>query len=174
MAVRSLPARVLLAALLPACADPPAPPPATTAPAPVPAAPAPARPSSWISLQADADRTLADQLTLEIKAARSLDQTPIVYIAAAWCGPCVAIKKLRRDPRLLAAIQGAYVIELDVDEWKWADLEAHGFTPREVPYFYRVDPAGRSTGQRLGSAGWGGDVPNLLPAPLAALIAAPG
>lgn len=168
-------ALVVLLAPLCACNDE-APPPASstpTAPAPTPAAPAPpAAPASWITVQAVADRTLADQLALEIKTARVRKLAPIVYIAAAWCGPCVAIRQLRHDPRLLAAIQGVHMIELDVDEWRWADLTAHGFTPREVPTFNHVDAAGKAVGDPLRSDGWGSDVPTLLPPRLRAFVAA--
>jgi len=184
MVVRaSPPARFILAALLSACDAPPAPQPAPPArpppPSPVPPADvhaptppsSPASPASWISLQAVADRNLADQLALEIKTARVRELVPIVYIAAAWCGPCIAIRKLRRDPRLVDAIQGVHMIELDVDEWRWADLTAQGFTPHEVPTFNKVDAAGKALGEPLRSDGWGSDVPALLPPRLAAFIA---
>lgn len=172
------PARILLAALLASCSDPPprpAPPSIPPAPAPAPAdasTPTPAAtPTSWITLQAVADRTLADQLALEIKTARVRKLAPIVYIAAAWCGPCVAIRKLRHDPRLQRALQGTHMIELDVDEWRWAELIAQGFTPREVPTFNKVDAAGKVVGEPLRSDGWGSDVPALLPPRLVAFLA---
>lgn len=155
----------------PAPANPPAPTPSVAVPAPAQLPPA-ATPPSWITLQAVADRPLADQLALEIRTARVRKLAPIVYIAAAWCGPCIAIRKLRHDPRLLAAIQGIHMIELDVDEWRWADLTALGFTPHEVPTFNKVDPTGRVLGEPLRSDGWGGDVPALLPPRLAAFAAA--
>lgn len=180
MAVHAVtPARFLLAALLAACSDststpppPSVPPPPATPPPPAPAPAPTATPTSWITLQAVADRTLADQLALEIKTARVRKLAPIVYIAAAWCGPCVAIRKLRHDPRLQNALQGTHVIELDVDEWRWADLTAQGFTPREVPTFNKVDVAGKALGEPLRSDGWGSDVPTLLPPRLAAFLAA--
>jgi len=174
----STPARVLLAALLASCSDPPPRPAPSVAPpapaAPTADAPTPAgSPASWITLQAVADRSLADQLALEIKTARVRKLVPVVYIAAAWCGPCVAIRKLRRDPRLLHALEGVHLIELDVDEWRWADLTAQGFTPREVPTFNKVDAAGKLVGEPLRSDGWGSDVPALLPPRLRAFVAAP-
>lgn len=172
----STPARVVLAALLTSCGDPPPPSAPASPPAPVPPPadrPTPAAaPASWITLQAVADRSLEDQLALEIKTARVRKLAPIVYIAAAWCGPCVAIRKLRHDPRLQDALRGVHMIELDVDEWPWADLTAQGFTPREVPTFNKVDAAGRLVGEPLRSAGWGSDVPSLLPPRLEAFVAA--
>ena len=104
------------------------------------------------------------------RASRELSALP--FHMEAWMPEGIAIRKLRHDPRLLAAIQGIHMIELDVDEWRWADLTALGFTPHEVPTFNKVDPTGRVLGEPLRSDGWGGDVPALLPPRLAAFAAA--
>jgi hypothetical protein len=191
-------ALVSLVSLVSACTphDPPAPPilmPATvTAIASTTAAPKEAAPkdpavalkdpaaasaaqdgSVWSTLRPAAGLALAAQLSAEVSKARALHLEPGVYLGASWCKPCIAIKKYHRDPLMLEAFKGTYLIELDLDDWKAPEIEAMGFTSREVPHFYKVDAAGHAVGRTITSNVWGDDVPANMAPPLKRFFSAP-
>jgi hypothetical protein len=62
----------------------------------------------------------------------------------------------RKSQVLLAAFDGVYLIELDVDEWGWGVPEA-GFDFYAIPIFYRLDENGDPTGDWIDGSAWGPD-----------------
>ncbi|MFS8067023.1 MAG: TlpA family protein disulfide reductase [Byssovorax sp.] len=120
--------------------------------------------SIWIRIEAAPAGGLPARLKAEIGKAVQKKLKPVVYIGATWCKPCVAIKKYKKDPLMLDALEGTYVIDLDLDDWKAPDLTALGFNAGEVPHFYLVDGEGRSTGRTITSSVWKEDIPvNMAP-----------
>src|SRR5262245_51443203 len=105
----------------------PDPPVATLGPSPSATAERSNDSSMWASLHPDAGGGLASLLKAEVDKAKQKNLKPVVYIGATWCKPCVAIKKYRRDPMMLDALAGTYIIDLDIDEWKTPDLKPFGF-----------------------------------------------
>ncbi len=94
----------------------------------------------------------------------------MVYLSAGWCGPCVAIKKYRSEPKMRDAFVGVAIIELDVDEWKAADLAALGMKSTTIPVFYFVDKDGKSTGKSIDGGAWGDNIPKNMAPPLKAFF----
>lgn len=116
---------------------------------------------------------LATVLREESGRARARQLRPFAYLHASWCPPCRAIDRSLRDPRMVEAFQGAYVISLDVDDWGADRLQAVGLSPASIPRFYALAPDGRSTGRVITGAAWADDVPENMAPPLGAFLHAP-
>ena len=121
--------------------------------------------SVWNKVSASSGK-LGALLEGEIAKAKAKALKPVVYLGASWCKPCIAIKKHRRDPKMLDALRGTYVAELDVDEWKAEDLTPLGLNDGAVPFFYLVDDHGHATGTKITSSAWGEDIPENMAPPL--------
>ncbi|HLM76226.1 MAG TPA: thioredoxin family protein [Polyangiaceae bacterium] len=146
-------------------------PPGISTEAPPPASVEPANERSvWASLRLAAGSSLPALLKAEVEKAKQKNLKPVVYLGATWCKPCVAIKKYQRDPLMLDAFSGTYIIDIDIDEWKAPDLKPLGFNAGVVPYFYMVDGEGRSTGRTITSSVWGEDIPVNMAPPLKAFF----
>lgn len=61
-----------------------------------------------------------------------------------------------KDPLLVAAFDGVYLIQLDVDEWGWGEAET-GFDFVGIPIFFRLDIDGFQTGDWMDGTAWGAD-----------------
>lgn len=138
--------RVLLLALLAACAEPPSPQPASPPP-PAPAA-APASTTPPRLIKAPAGGRVAEAVIAELGGAG--DDLVVVYVGAPWCEPCVAF-----HDALVAGnfnndndLTGVRFLEYDLDRDK-ARLEADGYTSRYVPLFAIPGPDGRASGRAL-------------------------
>lgn len=57
---------------------------------------------------------------------------------------------------MLAAFDGVYLVQLDVDEWGWKNV-APGFYVKVIPVYFRIDPAGKPTGDTIDGGAWGDD-----------------
>lgn len=105
------------------------------------------------------DGDLTEQLHAEAPKAAALGQRMFVEFDAEWCPSCQVISSgldERKSQELLAAFDGVYLIELDVDEWGWGVPEA-GFDFSAIPIFYRLDENGDPTGDWIDGAAWGPD-----------------
>lgn len=119
-------------------------------PAEPPAEAAPAN-ATWVQVQAG--EPLADQLAAHAALAAELGQTPVAYIGASWCPPCVAFKKNRDTPEISAALDGTYLIEIDADLFM-GELPAAGFDIAVIPYWFRLDSQGRPSDPGLTGDRW--------------------
>ena len=97
----------------------------------------------WASIHPGPGESLPSILERETGKAARKSLMPVVYIGATWDMTSTAIKQSRRDPLMHDALQGTYVIELNIDDWGEQDLEPLGFKAGVVPYFYIVDGGGR-------------------------------
>jgi hypothetical protein len=97
-------------------------------------------------------------LAAEAKKAKEKGLRPFVELWATWCAPCVALKKSMGHPRIDAAFQGTYVVQLDIDAWG-AKLDGVGLSSSVIPIFYALDDEGRPTGRKIDGGAWGDDVP---------------
>jgi hypothetical protein len=119
--------------------------------------------SVWLKL-APAPGKLHALVRAEVAKAKQRSWKPVVYLSAAWCRPCNAIKKSRQDPRMLEALRGTYVVEVDADDWPADELIAQGLKDGKIPFFYLVDDEGLPTGAKLTSSAWDEDIPeNMAP-----------
>lgn len=120
---------------------------------------------TWVKL-APSQGALQELVKAEVGKAAAKAQRPVVYLGAAWCDPCVALKKHRHDPLMTDAMRGAYVIEIDLDDWKLEDMKALGFRTGVVPIFHAVNSEGRATGPAVDGSSWGANVPASMAPPL--------
>ena len=107
--------------------------------------------------------TLQNQLATEAKKASALGQVPFVEFDATWCPPCNNITSILadRNPFLMDAYRGVYLIHLDTDEWGWGNPEA-GFVLDGIPAFFALTPAGKPTGTTINGGDWGEDIPEVI------------
>jgi thiol-disulfide isomerase/thioredoxin len=151
----------LIAALtiaLSACSRGEGPQRASTAPASVTAAP-PAAEWAPIELRPVAG-TLREQLTAQQRLAGS--RQLIVQTTASWCGPCKAIKKALRDPRMINIFKDVALVRIDFDVFN-AELAEFQLPNGSVPWFAKMDASLHVT-DALTSGEWDDDiVENMLP-----------
>ncbi|MBN1304811.1 MAG: hypothetical protein JXA13_10285 [Anaerolineales bacterium] len=106
---------------------------------------------------------LAGILRLEAHKAVILDRDPYVEFFTGWCPPCKALKENLDDERMIAAFDGTYIIQLDLDQWE-KELPGLGFYVPGVPAFYEIDEQGQPTGRMITGGAWGEDIPaNIAP-----------
>ena len=111
------------------------------------------------------DGDLQNLLADHAKKAQALGQAPFVEFDATWCPPCRAITAslAARNPLMLKAFSGVYLIHADVDLWGW-NHPGTGLTFKAIPVFYRLDATGKPTGAVVDGGAWGADTPeNIAP-----------
>jgi hypothetical protein len=109
---------------------------------------------------------LQTQLATQAAKARSLKLRPVVQLTGPWCPACVQLAREMRDPHLIEAFRGTYLIRLDPNVWNEAIDEA-GFYAQTIPMFIPLDSTGHATGWHFGAEDWD-DLPDWSPATLAA------
>jgi thiol-disulfide isomerase/thioredoxin len=93
----------------------------------------------------------------------------LVDFYADWCAPCKSLEKNLGDPAMVAAFDGAYIIRLNLDDWK-DRLPAAGFRVTGIPAFYELGADGKPTGRMVTGAAWGEDIPANMAPPLKAFF----
>jgi thiol-disulfide isomerase/thioredoxin len=110
------------------------------------------------------DGNLRTQLIAEAKKAKKLGQVPFVEYDATWCPPCENITEIlaSKNPLMMDAYRGVYLIHLDTDNWGWGDEDA-GFVIDGIPAFFAFDPeTGEATGAMIDGGDWGEDIPRII------------
>ncbi len=110
-------------------------------------------------------------LLTEISRAKRLGRKPYAYFYANWCGPCKALRKSLedRDPLMLDAFQGTYIIQLDADTWG-KKLKGTKFTVEAIPVLFELGKDGKPTGRKIDGGAWGEDIPQNMAPPLKAFF----
>jgi len=99
----------------------------------------------------------------EAVKAQALGQKPFALFTAGWCAPCRKLEKSFSEAMVKEAIEGIYIIELDIDDWD-PHLGGAGFRVEGIPLIFRLDSEGRPSGKPLGGNEWGEDTPgNIAP-----------
>lgn len=110
------------------------------------------------------DGNLRAQLIVEANKARKLGQVAFVEYDATWCPPCENITQIlaSRNPLMMDAYRGIYLIHMDTDQWGWGDKDL-GFVIDGIPAFFAFDPqTGEATGARIDGGDWGEDIPKII------------
>lgn len=117
---------------------------------------------SWQKLDKGADvPSIAADFAAEAVAA---GKTPVVYVGAGWCQPCVAYKAVLDDPRMKEAHAGVRILEADMD-LHYEGLSELGVNPSGIPHWEILDASGKSTGAVITGGAWGDNTPeNMAPA----------
>jgi thiol-disulfide isomerase/thioredoxin len=126
-------------------------------------------PPSFVIVELDYNHgTLADQLRTETQKALDLGLTPFVEFSASWCPPCqsIALALEQKNPLMLDAFDGTYIIRLDVDIWTEAERQGAGFDFEYIPIFFRLDADGKPTGDWIDGRSFGGSTPEKVAPPL--------
>jgi hypothetical protein len=120
----------------------------------------------WVKIGKRGSAALADGVKAEVAKAQAKKLTPIVYVGATWCDPCLALKKHRDDPKMVDAFEGTFVIEIDADDWNAASFGALGYKTSVIPIFIAVDAEGKATGRTIDGGAWGDNIPQNMAPPL--------
>lgn len=106
------------------------------------------------------------------KDAMAAHLRPYAFLHADWCGPCKAIEKTHADdPKMAAAFKGTAIAMIDIDAADPKALAAAGLESGVIPVFYKLDAAGKPTGEKIDGGAWGDNVPDNMAPPLAAFFA---
>ena len=136
------------------------------------AQPAPDAPARFsITLIPPSDAALADVLKEQAGRAKELHQKPYAYFYADWCGPCKALRKSLddRDPLMMDAFEGTYIIQLDADTWG-KQLAGTKFTVKAIPVLFELKEDGQPTGRKIDGGAWAEDIPKNMAPPLKAFF----
>ena len=120
---------------------------------------------NWVKLSATS-QGLQSLVKAEVAKARGRRLKPIVYVGAGWCEPCRAIHAHQRDPRMVDAFKGTYVIELDMDDWGAGDMGALGYETKAIPVFMVVGDDASARGPKIDGGAWGDNIPENMAPPL--------
>lgn len=104
-----------------------------------------------------AEGALAARLAHHAEEARRAGRRAAVMAFAAWADGAVAITKNLEHPAIAAALDGATLVLVNVDD-SLAEAQALGFGGT-VPAFYPLGPAGELGPVGLTGGAWGPDVP---------------
>jgi len=114
---------------------------------------------------------LGTQLAAQVAIARGRNLKPFVELRADWCGPCKELEASMSDPRMADAFAGTYLVRLDVDDWKSAQLSAFGLDGSSIPAFFAVDDKGKAlVGRKITGGAWAENVPENMAPPLKAFF----
>lgn len=97
------------------------------------------------------------QIRAHAAEAERRDLRPFVEFGTSWCPPSVIFGRSLSDPRMLATLDGVYLIRANADHWDYEAARLLGFNIATVPVFYEVDADGSPTGHSINGGAWGAD-----------------
>lgn len=112
------------------------------------------------------DGDLKTMLATESQKAVAIGQIPVVEFEATWCPSCNAVNKALNEKNglMMKAYAGVYLIKLDTDEWGWKFSRVELFKFDAIPVYFKLDPQGKPTGEKIDGGAWGEDIPeNIAP-----------
>jgi thiol-disulfide isomerase/thioredoxin len=134
----------------------------------IPAAPTPVQLTELAPTQGD----LTPLLVAQSARARAKGLITLVEFYADWCPPCRAFQKSLDDAAMKDALQGVYLIKLNLDDWH-DKLDGTGYVTHTIPSFFRVGADGRPVGKMLDGDKWRRPTPAAMAASIKSFLAAP-
>jgi thiol-disulfide isomerase/thioredoxin len=103
-------------------------------------------------------------LHAEAQKAQELGLKPFAEFGATWCPPCqkIALLLRQKNPLMMDAFDGVYLIRMDVDVWSQAEWEEAGFEFEYIPIFFRLDVEGNPTGDWIDPDSWDDTTPESM------------
>ena len=116
--------------------------------------------------------TLVEQMPIEAQKAQDLGLKPFAEFSATWCPPCqaIALSLSLKNPLMVDAFDGAYIIRMDVDTWSQGEWEEVGFQLEYIPILFRLNAEGKPTGDWIDGSAWGDNTPENMAPPLKAFL----
>jgi hypothetical protein len=120
----------------------------------------------------DPKAPIADSLASFAKAAKTAGLKPYAYMHATWCGPCNALEKFHAaDAKMVDAFKGTAIAMIDIDAADEKAMRAQGLESGSIPVFFKLDDAGKPTGEKIDGGAWGDNTPDNMAPPLKAFFA---
>ena len=116
--------------------------------------------TTYTDSRVDVSRVITEQG----KEIDKVGQTPIVYVGATWCEPCLRFKQAVKTRRLDDQLTGLHFLEFDLDRHR-GGLESARYQSRMIPLFCIPNlQTGESTGRCMqGSVKGPGAIENIVP-----------
>jgi hypothetical protein len=93
---------------------------------------------------------------------------PSVYFSIDFLPSCQLIERSWQEPWLMEALQGVYLIEINLN--RPDEPTNPEFDTRLLPAFYELDPRGKPTGRKLDSTAWDDESPESISAAIRAFF----
>ena len=95
---------------------------------------------------------------------------PVVEFYADWCAPCRVLQENLADPEIAAALEGTYLVRLNLDDWH-DKLRGTGIkVVKTIPSFSLLGDEGKPNGKMLDGDMWGKSTPARMGAALKAFL----
>lgn len=115
---------------------------------------------------------LAPALASFAKDASAAGRKPYAYLHADWCGPCKALEATHAtDAQMIDAFAGTAIAAIDIDAADGKELAALGLESSAIPVLFKLDAAGKPTGDRITGGAWDDNIPANMAPPLKAFFA---
>jgi hypothetical protein len=72
---------------------------------------------------------------------------------------------------MVDAFKGTAIAMIDIDAADPKALSAHGLESAAIPVFFKLDDAGKPTGDKIDGGAWGDNIPANMAPPLKAFFA---
>jgi thiol:disulfide interchange protein len=102
------------------------------------------------------DTALAEQLRAHANRAEQRGLRPFLEVGAIWCPPSKLFGEVLDHPRMQAALEGIYLIRVDMDEFD-NDPKLTELGVVSIPVFFELDAEGEATGRKIDGGAWGVD-----------------
>jgi thiol-disulfide isomerase/thioredoxin len=152
---------------------PPAPLPEPTATATASASALPPAPPARRFMMVELSPTQGDLAPLlkDVSArAKEKGLRPLVEFYADWCAPCRVLQENLKDPQIADALEGTYLVRLNLDDWHDKLRGTTIKVVKTIPSFYLLGDDGRPNGKMLDGDKWGKSTPSRMGAALKAFL----
>lgn len=90
----------------------------------------------------------------EVAKAKAMGKVPFIFYSALFANACNKMREYRRQ--MPEAYEGAYIIELMVDDWGAEEMNEIRYVT-SIPFFMELGDDGKLTGEKALTGSWGDD-----------------
>ena len=90
----------------------------------------------------------------EVAKAKAAGKTPFIFYSALFANACIKMREYRRQ--MPEAYEGAYIIELMVDQWDAQEMNEIRYVT-SIPFFMELDENVKLKGEKALTGSWGED-----------------